>query len=771
MKLSDFTRTICSGLALLIPSGNAHSSAREPIKYISVLENLNIDTPYHKIGHLSHFILTLVLRDSQQQQFKLNLEPNHDILPDDAHISFLDVQGNVKSTAPIERHDHKVFKGTAWLQNENADWDEVGWARLYVKRDGPKPLVEGVFSMFGDHHHIQLRSSYFQTRRKSDAFLSNNSNQQMIVYRDSDVAQERFSDLQPRSSSGLSCGSDQLSFNYEFSHSILGTRSEELSTHQEQASFLLRRQSGRIGNGNLQATIGSTAGCPTEGRVALIGVATDCSYTASFASTDAVRENIISMVNTASQLYERTFNITIGLRNLTISDAQCPTTAPTATPWNIGCSGGDIEQRLNLFSTWRASTGDSNAYWTLMSTCNTGTSVGLAWLGQLCVSGEVGSSSQSISGANVVVRTTSEWQVFAHESGHTFGAVHDCDSTGCQSGACCPLSTSICDAGGRYLMSPSSSSRITDFSPCSIGNICSALGRSTTRSACLGANRNVTTITGSQCGNGIVEAGEDCDCGGEQSCGNNSCCDPTTCRYRDSAVCDDSRESCCSNCRFASPNTVCRASTGICDVEEVCTGLSGSCPADEYLPNGQSCGNSSGLACASGQCTSRDLQCRMIGDTFTTGNYTGACNSNSCSVLCSSAASPTSGRNFCASMNQTFLDGTPCGSSLLCDNGRCRRATSGDGGSSSNGGGTSGSGGSSLFDRNRSLVIGLSAGLGALVALLLLCCVYSSWRKRRRANTLLPSQPPLAQFYPNAPGRYGAPPGSAAWYLVDLECT
>ncbi|KAE9363800.1 zincin [Stipitochalara longipes BDJ] len=646
----------------------------------------------------------------------------------------------------MKRHEHKVFKGSAWLQNEYGDWDEVGWARLYVKRDGPKPMVEGSFSIFEDHHHIQLRSSYLQIRRKSDAILSSSQHsedEQMVMYRDSDIAQEKLFGLEARSNSGLSCGSDQLDFNYEFSHPNLGSRSEEFSTPLKPATSPVRRQSGRIGNGNLQATIGSTAGCPTEGRVALIGVATDCTYTASFASTDAVRENIISMVNTASQVYERTFNITIGLRNLTISDAQCPASAPTIAPWNIDCSGGDIERRLELFSTWRALTGDSNAYWTLMSTCNTGTSVGLAWLGQLCVSGEVGSDSQSVSGANVVVRTPSEWQVFAHESGHTFGAVHDCDSTGCQSGACCPISTSSCDAGGQYIMSPSSSRSLTDFSPCSIGNICSALGRNTVRSGCLSANRNVTTITGSQCGNGIVEAGEDCDCGGEQSCGNNPCCDPTTCRYRNNA--------------FSSASTICRASTSICDVQETCTGSSGSCPADAYLPNGQTCGNSSGLTCASGQCTSRDLQCQMIADTFTNGNYTGACNSNSCSVLCSSAVSQNSGRSFCASMNQNFLDGTPCGSNSLCDTGRCRRATSDDGGNSSGGGGSSGSGGSWL-DRNRSLVIGLAAGLGGLVALLLLCCIYSSCRKRKRANVLPPSQPPLAQLYQNVPPGYGINP-------------
>lgn len=311
-------------------------------------------------------------------------------------------------------------------------------------------------------------------------------------------------------------------------------------------------------------------------------------------------------------------------------------------------------------------------------------------------------------------------------------------------------------------MSPSSSRSLTDFSPCSIGNICSALGRNTVRSTCLSANRNITTITGSQCGNGIVEAGEDCDCGGEQSCGNNPCCNPTTCKFRNNAVCDDSHESCCSSCQFTSASTVCRASTGICDVEETCTGSSGSCPADEYLPNGQSCGNTTGLACASGQCTSRDLQCQMIVDTFSTGNYTGACNSNSCSILCSSATSQGSGRNLCASMNQNFLDGTPCGSNSRCNTGQCRRDTSDNGGPSTGGGGISGNSGSSWFDRNRSLVIGLAAGLGSLVVLLLLCCIYSCCRKRNRVSALPPTQRPMAQFYPNNPyAAYPAYPGPA----------
>jgi hypothetical protein len=298
--------------------------------------------------------------------------------------------------------------------------------------------------------------------------------------------------------------------------------------------------------------------------------------------------------------YEDSFNITLGLQNLTISDAACPASAPESAPWNVGCSDNvTIQDRLNLFSAWRGERNDSNAYWTLLSTCPTDSAVGLAWLGQACVtSSQVASSStgnETVSGANVVVRTSTEWQVLAHETGHTFGAVHDCTSQTCSDGTtvasqqCCPLSTTTCDAGGTFIMNPSTGSNIQKFSPCTIGNICSAIGRNSVKTTCLTANKDVNTISGSQCGNGIVEAGEECDCGGVSACGTNPCCDPTTCQFTAKSVCDPSNEDCCtSTCQFASNGTVCRASTGICNPQEVCSGTAASCPADTTAPDGLS---------------------------------------------------------------------------------------------------------------------------------------------------------------------------------------
>jgi hypothetical protein len=212
-------------------------------------------------------------------------------------------------------------------------------------------------------------------------------------------------------------------------------------------------------------------------------------------------------------------------------------------------------------------------------------------------------------------------------------------------------------------MNPSTARGITRFSACSIGNICSALGRNSVKSGCLSNNRGVTSITGQTCGNGIVEGDEQCDCGGASGCGNNKCCDPTTCKFRTNAVCDDANEDCCRNCQFASANTVCRPGVSACDPQETCNGTSPYCPEDKHKPDGEGCGN--GLSCASGICTSRDQQCKTVMGSYTSGNDTYACDNSNCMLSC---GSPEFGRGTCYGLQQNFLDGTSCTGGGTCRN-------------------------------------------------------------------------------------------------------
>lgn len=692
--------------AILAPVAQASSSIRNPIGALSTIQNATIHTHNQRITALSEFDLTFNIRNDLYVKF--SLEPNHDILAEDATVTYLAPDGTISRKESVDRLGHKVFKGEAWIQRPSIGqdkWQNVGWARVMVNRDGKVPQFEGAFAVNHDHHHIQSSTNYMRTRHTLDPEVEEleDGQQYMVVWRDSDIipsaAQLRHQDIKRSllDADVLTCQADGLSFNLQPDHPVylgMAKRDTRSFGSMDFAHLFAKRQidsttGGNSGGVNLVSTIGNSAGCPTTRKVALVGVATDCTYTNAFNSTETVRQNVITQMNTASVLYESTFNISLGLQNLTLSDASCPGTPATATEWNQACSDSvDIQDRLNYFSAWRGTLQDDNSHWTLLSTCNTGSAVGLAWLGQACVNtayttntsttgngASTGSGTESVSGANVVIRTAgaSEWQIIAHETGHTFGAVHDCTSQTCadantvNSQQCCPLSSSTCDAGAQYIMNPSTAQGITHFSMCTVGNICSALGRNSVKSSCLTDNKQVTTISGQQCGNGIVEPGEECDCGGTEGCGDNACCEPTTCKFKAGAVCDDSNEDCCKSCQLATNGTVCRASTGSCDPQEVCSGTSATCPADVNAPNGQSCGSGS-LQCISGQCTSRDQQCKTVMGSYTQGNDTYACDSSGCTISC---ASPEFGTGVCYGLQQNFLDGTECGGGGRCQNVSC----------------------------------------------------------------------------------------------------
>ena len=683
---------------VLVPSTQASSRIRNPIGALSSVQNATIHTNNGRLTALSQFDLTFNIRDDLQ--VKLSLEPNHNILAEDATVSYLAPDGTISRKENVDRLGHKVFKGSAWVQRPSVgehEWQRVGWARVFIRKDGRRPFFDGAFAVNHDHHHIQSSQNYLRTKHQLDPEIDElDANEQyMVVWRDSDI----LADI-PREHQELrraieedvpTCQANMLEFNLNPAHPVyLGmSRTDPRAWGVMDFSRVFKRQidtttGGNSGGVDLKSTIGSTSGCPTTNKVALVGVATDCTYTGSFDNQQDLRENVISQMNTASGIWEGAFKISLGLANITISEASCPGAPSSTAMWNQACSNNvNIQDRLNYFSAWRGTQPDHNSHWTLLSTCNTGSAVGLAWLGQACINtamdsnnsftgnGNSGAGSETVSGANVVIRTsgTNEWAIIAHETGHTYGAVHDCDSQTCADAnyvnaqQCCPLSANTCDADAQYIMNPSTGQGITKFSPCTIGNICSAIGRNSVNTECLSDNKDVVTFTGQQCGNGIVEPGEECDCGGTEGCGDDSCCDGATCKFKDGAVCDDANEDCCSGCQYKSKGSVCRPSTSSCDPQEVCPGDSGDCPADQTKPNGESCGD--GLQCASGQCTSRDQQCKTVMGSYTQGNDTHACDSQGCVISC---ASPQFGYGVCYGLQQNFLDGTDCGGGGHCQN-------------------------------------------------------------------------------------------------------
>ncbi|CAG8750882.1 23787_t:CDS:2, partial [Racocetra persica] len=361
----------------------------------------------------------------------------------------------------------------------------------------------------------------------------------------------------------------------------------------------------------------------------------------------------------------------------------------------------------------------------------TGTKVGIAWLGQLC---QTSASSQSngsgqafVSGAGVSTIVKDEWKVVAHEVGHGFGAYHDCTSSTCPCSnvndacSCCPLSQTTCDAGGQYIMNPTSNVITNDFSPCSINDICSTFPNIGT---CLQdpSTSSKTILTAAMCGNGLKESGEECDCGTD--CAKDPCCNGATCKLKSGAKCDDMNDLCCRNCTYKPVNETCRPAISSCDIPEVCPGNSGDCPPDSHISDGTSCGN--GLQCAGGICTSRDLQCATRGSRM---GITKACTITSFSSCTISCANPNDTTQ-CLEMSGYFVDGTSCGFCGKCSKGTCVNSSFGE----------------SIIcwiNQNKNIAIPIAVILGLLVALCCCQCIYrKSKRRHSRFTTRVPSIPP-----------------------------
>ncbi|CAG9999073.1 unnamed protein product [Clonostachys byssicola] len=742
MMYSSHVLRICLLAVALIANAYALSLKRSIPSDLFYLEDLVFSSPPGSDRAAKELDVSFTLPGDYQGTIRLSLHRNDGIYHQPVSVNYVRADGTSHSFEEIARGSHLAFQGTAHVRDNrgNGHHDiqrKAGWARMsfYIK-DGVQ-LGEGSFTVDDVKYHVQTDYNYRSTWFPGEPEAPESEKPYMVVWRDSFPSQDGSAqDLEKRASDNESgCAFDSLDFNHPEFASTRELDDGMGSLDERQFS------SGGLDNLDLTSVIGSTSGCPSTRLIALIGIATDCSYTSQFSSNDDLRQHVLSQINTASQLYEDSFNISLRVRNLTISERDCPSTTSTSTPWNVQCSSTtSIGDRLQSFSTWRSQSSDGvNAVWTLLTSCNSASTVGIAWMGTVC---NDSARRRSTPSANVVVRTPAEWQVIAHEIGHNFGAVHDC-TTGCSGSTanggdrCCPFSQSSCDATGQYIMNPTSSRAMSVFSPCTIGTICTAIGRNLIQTSCLRGNDDVPTISEGVCGNGIVETGEECDCGGEQGCQGNSCCNPTTCRFTSGSVCDPSNDKCCTDqCALASQGTVCRTSSGECDPEETCDGSSASCPEDTHADDGASCGNDAdGTTCASGQCTSRNWQCGIALFNSTSSNAQ-ACSSNSCELDCFGSGNTGT----CNSTGMYFLDGTSCGSGRFCYSGDCSRSRGG-------GGSSGGSGGNSAMDwinNNRTLFIVICTVGGVLVIIAFVACCWCMCRRSRKPTSAPVRAPPMS---------------------------
>ncbi|XP_065179007.1 SCO-spondin-like [Sycon ciliatum] len=302
----------------------------------------------------------------------------------------------------------------------------------------------------------------------------------------------------------------------------------------------------------------------------------------------------------------------------------------------------------------------------------------------------------------------------AHEMGHSLGMRHEYYRV-------CTCTVSSSD-GGCIMATHNSRILPLVWSDCSRYDLSMFLSRGA--GFCM--DNQPTTLFGDPvCGNGFVEGTEQCDCGTAAQC-TATCCNPATCRFTTGSQCSDGP--CCQNCRFLATGTLCRSAANSCDVAETCSGLTHTCPDDIFAQNGQTCGSGSLASfCYDGQCNTHDTQCKrtwgtpaavapqICYDQNTQGSGNANCGSTSTNYLRCAATDARCGRLQCiggadftiiSSTSRTgtvtvrysqgtvvcksttvplyldlanfslVADGSPCGSSSLCINQRCRSISS-----------------------------------------------------------------------------------------------
>uniref|UniRef100_A0A8D2CZ08 Uncharacterized protein n=1 Tax=Sciurus vulgaris TaxID=55149 RepID=A0A8D2CZ08_SCIVU len=182
--------------------------------------------------------------------------------------------------------------------------------------------------------------------------------------------------------------------------------------------------------------------------------------------------------------------------------------------------------------------------------------------------------------------------IITHEMGHNLGMWHD---------------KAECTCGHEFcIMYPEESESYVPirFSNCSYANLWENFPF---MNCMLSAPKQEDIMMWTGCGNGVVEEGEECDCGSPISCTNHPCCSEN-CTLKFGAECASGL--CCEKCLFQPPGAVCREKDSECDLPEWCNGTSPECPEDVYVQDGVPC--MGGGYCHEKRCNARDEQCRQI---------------------------------------------------------------------------------------------------------------------------------------------------------------
>ncbi len=278
----------------------------------------------------------------------------------------------------------------------------------------------------------------------------------------------------------------------------------------------------------------------TVGFVADVGF-----FRAMDSSEDVMRTKLALMVSASNDIYNAQLNIHLTLSALVVQTATGGPTwndAPSTITSGSGCM--DIETKLETFSAWRrAQYPSTHGIMHLMTNCYKSGTIGLAWIGTLCMAHH---------GTGVSSYTSQAWLTVAHEIGHNFNANHTFGKGGIMDYSDGKLLPSDPDNPGEY-----------GFHSDNKDSVCAHVGKALAGTTGLpGGDVRIPAAQCFQtfnpiCGDGVVEGTEECDEGADTACcvgcklvngavcSSGECCNVATCTPKDSTImCDNNRGYC-----------------------------------------------------------------------------------------------------------------------------------------------------------------------------------------------------------------------------------
>lgn len=593
--------------------------------------------------------------------------------------------------------NHRYYHGSVLEMEPEIKY--VGWAGLYVDMiSNPNSIaLEGTVTISKEFYNIKSTSSNDESDFSSWIL---NSQVEQLIQKTQDNASFILADANETVISKKICGCcySDVEFDVVNDQYLPNFKSKNAQKHQNdslnssfQTHSLFPRDTSQAELLNIMQSvpiiskaISMGLDCPIEPQMLYVGVVADCTYSEKYNNDlSKIESSILGVWNIVSRIYQITFNIQIGISTILItSDCFLSGTSNSIFGWNRPCDPAYmIIDRLSDFSKWRGAQNDDSGLWFLLTKCPSYSTVGMAWTGQVCNRSIRKQSNGYVSGTAVISDCDNMYVVIAHELGHSFGAIHDCDRNTCailsssKTSECCACEPE-CDCKAKYIMHPEDTNFTpSEFSYCSMKDICQRIPYVGT---CLQSPGSKPVKIANICGNGIREFEEECDCGNEEQCKSDACCQ-SNCKLKPGAQCSDKNDVCCSQCKIipAEQQKICLSKHGDCQIDSICDGKSSECPSRRNLLDGTICKydkntNQSDITkCASGICTSRDIQCKVVGSRY---NMIGSCippsrRHQQCHMYCLQQSGQ------CVDLNTIYIDGTPCNEGF-CRKGKCTNSGS-----------------------------------------------------------------------------------------------